>query len=157
MSNVHVNLAALGLELPRPPAARGAYDPVLISGDLAFLSGQVSREGDATIRGPVEDVSPQMVVRAGRACVLRSLSVLQAAIGDLDRVEAVLRMTGFVLCRTAAPPLSATLDAASDTLRIAFGERGRHARSAIGVAGLPDGGLLEIELAFRLRPQGSSQ
>jgi enamine deaminase RidA (YjgF/YER057c/UK114 family) len=149
MSKVRARLAELGLDLP-PAPAKGLYDPVCVVNDLAFVSGQVSRDGAATVRGPIERVSAQDALRAAQLSTLRALGALEEAIGDLDKVRRIVRVTGYVLCESQAPKLSAALDGASALLVDIFGARGRHARSAIGVAGLPDGGLIELDLLVQI-------
>ncbi|WP_321960325.1 RidA family protein [Paraburkholderia sp. J7] len=144
-------LAQLGMTLPSTPSPRGAYASVVIHRDIAYVSGQVSRAGEQVIAGPVDHATPPDVIRhAARTCVLRALSALAAALPATTRVERMLFLRGFV---NAVPDFvnhSQVMDEASRLLHEIFGDRGVHARSAIGVAGLPGGGLLEIELTVSL-------
>ncbi|WP_321803693.1 RidA family protein [Burkholderia sp. BCC1993] len=144
-------LAQLGMALPPTPSPRGAYVSVVIHHDIAYVSGQVSRVGEQVIAGPVDNATPPDVVRhAARTCVLRALSALAAALPTTMMVERILFLRGFV---NAAPDFvnhSQVMDEASLLLHEIFGDKGLHARSAIGVAGLPGGGLLEIELTVSL-------
>lgn len=147
MSSIQQRIAELGLELPQPPAPRGMYRPVAVHGSIAQVSGQLSREGDRVITGPVTAAtSPALIIRAGQACVLRALSALAHALGDLDRVEEILFVRGFVHAGPDFQDHSTVLDSASAVLLDIFGTAGAHARSAIGVASLPSGGLMEVEL-----------
>lgn len=141
-------LSELGLQLPEVPRPRGAYVPVVVHANIAYVSGQVSREGEATIRGPATSTTaPEIVIKAAHACVLRALSALdQAVVGGLDAVDRILFVRGFVHAEAGFQEHPRILDEVSLMLISIFGERGRHARSAVGVAGLPSGGLLEIEL-----------
>jgi enamine deaminase RidA (YjgF/YER057c/UK114 family) len=88
---------------------------------------------------------------AATTCVLRALSALEQAIGDLDKVEKVLYLRGFVYAEAGYEQYSKVLDHGSRLLIDLFGDRGRHARSALGVAGLPSSGLLEVELVIAVR------
>lgn len=140
-------LAGLGLHLPDPPRARGEYVPVVVHGNVAYVSGQVSRVGDAVIAGPVrDDTPPDVVAKAGRACVARALSALASAVGSLDNVDRILFVRGFVHVEGGFQNQSRILDEVSRLLVAIFGERGCHARSAVGVVGLPGGGTLEVEI-----------
>jgi enamine deaminase RidA (YjgF/YER057c/UK114 family) len=144
--SVREKLKALGLELPEAPSPKGDYVPVTIHGGVAYVSGQVCRQGDRVITGPVTDQTlPSLVNEAGQTCVLRALSVLDQAVG-LENVERILFVRGFVLGGEGFQGFSTVVDGASQLLIELFGERGRHARSAVGVAGLPGNGLLELEL-----------
>ncbi|WP_010172218.1 RidA family protein [Pseudomonas sp. PAMC 25886] len=144
--SVREKLKALGLELPEAPSPKGDYVPVTIHGGVAYVSGQVCRQGDHVITGPVTDQTlPSLVNEAGQTCVLRALSVLDQAVG-LENVERILFVRGFVLGGEGFQGFSRVVDGASQLLIELFGERGRHARSAVGVAGLPGNGLLELEL-----------
>lgn len=144
--SIHARLQALGLQLPPVPGPKGDYVPVTIHGGVAYVSGQVCRQGDGVICGPVSEHTPvQVVSEAGRVCALRALSVLEHAVG-LDNIERILFVRGFVYGTEDFQNFSRVVDGASQLLIDVFGEQGRHARSAIGVAGLPSGGLLELEV-----------
>ena len=138
-------LAQLGMTLPPPPSPRGAYVGVVIHDGIAYISGQVSRVGGEIIAGPVDHTTPPDLIRhAARTCVLLALSALAVALPSSTAVERILYLRGFV---NAVPDFvihSQVMDEASSLLHEIFGENGRHARSALGVAGLPGGGLLEI-------------
>jgi len=151
---VRERLAVLGLHLPEPPAPRREYVAAVVHGGLAYVSGQVSREGQQVITGPVTpDTPPAVLVHAARACVLRALSVLEQAIGCLDRVDRILFLRGFVHGGPGFQNHSQVLDEASRLLLSIYGDRGRHARSAVGVAGLPGGGMLEIGVPVATEPK----
>ncbi|MGF6771069.1 enamine deaminase RidA (YjgF/YER057c/UK114 family) [Paraburkholderia sp. GAS199] len=150
---IAARLAQLGLTLPPLPSPRGAYVGVVIHGGIAYISGQVSRTGDDIIAGPVDHTTPRESIRdAARTCVLRALSALAAALPSTMTVERVLFLRGFVNAVPEFGNHSQVLDEASLLLHEVFGESGQHARSAVGVAGLPGGGLLEIELTVALVP-----
>ncbi|MDB5834432.1 MAG: endoribonuclease [Caballeronia sp.] len=146
-------LAQLGLTLPVAPSPRGLYVGAVIHNDIALISGQVSRVGDEIITGPVDRDTPPDVIRlAARTCVLRALSVLVATLPSTTAVDRVLFLRGFVHAAPGFVNHSQVMDEASTLLHDIFGESGRHARSALGVASLPGNGLLEIELTVALTP-----
>ncbi len=146
MASPHDRLRDLGLTLPPVPSPQGAYRPVRLHGGLAYVAGQVSRAEEGIITGPVDEATdPDRIAAAARACALRALAVLEAAVG-LDHVTGILFLRGFVFAGPAFQGHPQVLDHVSHLLTAIFGEDGEHARSAVGVAGLPSGGMLEIEL-----------
>jgi enamine deaminase RidA (YjgF/YER057c/UK114 family) len=152
-SSIRLRVEQLGLTLPPPPSPRGIYSSLVIHQDVAYVSGQVSRVDDITIMGPVDDqTSSDTITAAAQACVLRALSILAEAESHVIRVERILFLRGFIKAVPAFKNHSLVLDEASTLLHRIFGERGQHARSAIGVNSLPSGGLMEIELTVALSP-----
>ncbi|MGV2140065.1 RidA family protein [Agrobacterium sp. 16-2014-1-2a] len=155
-SAIQPQLNHIGLRLPDSPAPRGKYSAVTIHNDIAYVAGQVSRLADDVITGPVDQTtSPEKIKLAAQACVLRALSVL-TTLEDSYVVERILFLRGYVHSTSEFTAHSAVLDHASDLLLAIFGERGHHARSAIGVASLPSAGLLEIELVVAVAPKPSA-
>ena len=153
--SVAQRLSQLGMTLPPPPSPRGAYTGVVIHRDIAYVSGQVSRVGEQVIAGPVDNATPPELIRhAARTCVLRALSALAAALPPTRSIERILFLRGFINAVPDFANHSQVMDEASSLLHEIFGDEGRHARSAIGVASLPGGGLLEIELTVSLTQPG---
>lgn len=150
---VEQRLRELGLELPEPVAPAFQYVAVVVHGGLAWVSGQIPRAGSRILMtGKVGgDISLEQAQGAARACVLQGLSQLRDALGDLDRVARVVKVTGFVASAPGFTQQPQVIDAASELLGQAFGEAGRHARSAVGVAELPRGVPVEIELVAAVR------
>jgi enamine deaminase RidA (YjgF/YER057c/UK114 family) len=143
-------LAELGLGLPGPYPPHDPLDAVVVHGGVARTSGQLPRDHDGHLVHPGTvglDLSVEQGAEAARWCALNALSVLRAELGSLDRIDRVLTVLGFVACRTGFDQQAAVVDGASRLLADVFGERGRHSRSAIGVAALPRGGAVEIEVA----------
>jgi enamine deaminase RidA (YjgF/YER057c/UK114 family) len=139
-------LKQMGLTLPETPVARGHYEPVVIHDGLAYVSGQVCRIADRVITGPITcDTPGELVIEAGQTCVLRALSLLERKIG-LESISQILFVRAFVYGAAGYFNYSAAADGASRLLIDLFDEKGRHARSAIGVAGLPGAGMLELEI-----------
>ena len=148
-------LTALGLELPKDWTPRGKFLPYRRDGDLIYLSGQICEwDGKVTLAGPVPDCPEhvQAARRAAEVCALNLLYRLQeAAKGDLDRVDCILRLGGFVNCAAGFPHTPAVIDGATDLFIALFGERGWHARTAVGVASLPGNAAVEVDAIARLK------
>jgi enamine deaminase RidA (YjgF/YER057c/UK114 family) len=149
---IEQKLVELAIELPPAVAPAFQYVPVTIHERLAFVSGQLPRQGDAFVTGKVGgDVDVEHARQAARLCILQGLACLNHALGSLDRVDRILKVTGFVASAPNFNQQPKVIDAASELLVEIFGEAGRHARSAIGVAELPRNAAVEIELIVGLR------
>ena len=150
---VEDKLKELGLTLPSPATPAFQYVPVTVHAGVAYVSGQLPKEGqEVRITGKVGDgIDLETAQRAARICILQGLSCLKAAIGSLDNVEQVLKLTGFIASAPGFVQQPKVLDAASMLLVELFGERGRHARSAVGVAELPRNAPVEIEMTVAVR------
>ena len=146
-------LAELGLALPAPRPRAGLYEGWVAAGELLFLSGQ-GADGWTGRLGA--DLTLDQGRRAARDCALNLLTQTRHALGSLDRVAQVVKVTGFVACTPEFGGVPAVVDGASALLVDLFGDRGRHARSAVGVAALPLGFAVEVEMVVRVRPAGRS-
>lgn len=145
-------LAELGIALPVAPAPAFQYVPVTVHERLAFVSGQLPRRGDLIITGKVgSDVDLEKGRDAARLCIMQGLACLNQALGSLDKVDRILKITGFVASAPGFNQQPKVIDAASELLVQVFGDMGRHARSAVGVAELPRNAAVEIELIVALR------
>jgi enamine deaminase RidA (YjgF/YER057c/UK114 family) len=145
-------LAQLGIRLPDPVAPLASYVPVRISGDHAYVAGQVPLE-DGTILSIGKlgaEVSIEQGQEATRRCVLQALAALRAALGSLDRVKGIVRVDVFVASAPGFTDQPAVANGASDLLVEIFGEEGRHARAAVGVSELPRGASVEVALIARI-------
>jgi enamine deaminase RidA (YjgF/YER057c/UK114 family) len=152
MTALSERLAALGLTLPaaQPPVA--SYVPARRSGDLLYLSGHVSRAAGRVVSGVVgDDVEPATATRLSRAIALDLLASAAGALGSVDAIVGVLRLTGYVRSARGFDGQPGVVNGASDLFVELFGEAGRHARSAVGVAELPLGAAVEIEAIFEVR------
>jgi len=152
-STVRARLTELGLTLhgPHPP-----HDPlaaVVVHDGVARTSGQLPRiEGRLTCLGRLGDtVTVEEGREAAAVCALNALAVLEAELGSLDRVERVLTVTGYVASAPDFHEQPTVVDGASQVLADLFGDAGRHTRSAIGVAALPRGGAVEIEVTVAVK------
>jgi enamine deaminase RidA (YjgF/YER057c/UK114 family) len=147
-------LDELGLVLPGPYPPHDPLDAVIVHGGRARTSGQLPRglNGRLVHPGVVgATVDVEQGAEAARWCALNALSVLHAELGSLTRVARVLTVLGFVACAPGFEQQPAVIDGASRLLFDVFGDAGRHSRSAIGVAALPRGGAVEIEVEVALR------
>jgi len=147
-------LAELGLTLPGPYPPHDPLDAVVVHGGVARTSGQLPRDEDGRLVHPGilgRDLTVDEGAEAASWCARNALSVLRAELGDLDRIERVLTVLGFVACTADFDQQASVVDGASRLLADVFGPAGRHSRSAIGVAALPRGGAVEIELAVALK------
>ena len=149
--------AAMLASLPEPPKPRGSYTPVLIHDGIAYVSGQVSRVGDEVIGGCLRAGDDLTKAReAARVSALRCLSALADAVSGLGHVRQILNVRGFVKSEPSFAAHAQVLDAASEVFLQALGDRGRHARIALGVSSIPSGGLVEIELTAAVNFSPSS-
>ena len=141
-----------GLKMPPTPKPVGAYRPLLVSGDLAFLSGQISKDAEnRIITGRLgADLSVEEGKQAARWAALQAVSLIQSEIG-IERTEQILRLVGYVQSTPEFHSQSDVMNGASELLEEIFGEKGRHARSAVGVVSLPLNAALELELTLRIR------
>lgn len=141
-------LAELGMSLPEvvPPVA--AYVPAVRTGSLVYTSGQVPmRDGSLMHAGTVGGaVTPDQAYECARQCVLNALAAVKAQVGDLAAVTRVVKVVGFVASTPDFTGQPQVVNGASELLGQVFGDAGQHARSAVGVAALPLGAPVEIEL-----------
>ncbi len=145
-------LADLGIELPPVPPAAGLYAPAVRSGSQLYISGQVPRAADGSGVAAVGKLGHDITVEEGaalaRVCALQALAIARAELGSLDRVVRVVRVAGYVASAPGFTGHPAVINGASQLLLDVFGEAGRHARIAIGVAELPAGVPVEVEFLF---------
>lgn len=143
-------LQELGIILPEAPKAVAAYVPARVAGSLCFTSGQLPfREGKLVAEGKVGDsVSLEEAQQAARQAALNAISVAAAAVGDLDRLEAVIKVVGFVQSAPDFHDQPQVINGASWVLEEIFQEQGRHARSAVGTNALPLNAAVEVECIF---------
>ena len=153
MSQVDDRLQELGLILPGPYPPHDPLDAIVVHGDRARTSGQLPRDHDGQLVHPGvlgRELSVEEGAEAARWCALNAISVLRAGLGSLDRIGRVLTVLGFVASAPGFEQQPAVIDGASKLLFEVFGDAGRHSRSAIGVAALPRGGAVEIEVEVAL-------
>jgi enamine deaminase RidA (YjgF/YER057c/UK114 family) len=152
-SAIETRLASLGVTLPDAPAPAANYVPFVQSGDLVFVSGQISSGPDGLITGRLGDgMDVAAGAAAAKACAISLLAQLKAACGgDIDRLVRVVKLTGFVNSTPDFTDQPKVINGASDFLVEALGDMGRHSRSAVSAASLPLGVAVEIEAIFQIR------
>jgi enamine deaminase RidA (YjgF/YER057c/UK114 family) len=150
---VEKRLAELGVTLHTPPSPVANYVGFVRTGNLLFVSGQVcvDPEGKLVAKGKLGGgVSLEEGQNAARACAINLLAQLKAALGDLDKVARVVRLGGFVNSTPDFVDGPKVLNGASDLMVAAFADRGRHARTTVGVAVLPNDAAVEVEALFEV-------
>lgn len=153
-------LESLGISLPGPFLPHDPLDAVVVHAGAARTSGSLPRtqDGQLLAMGLLgRDVTTEDGSAAAALCALNALSVLRDALGSLDSIERVLTVTAFVACVADFTEQPAVADGASKVLETVFGSAGRHTRSAIGVAALPRGAAVEIEVTVALRDSSTRE
>lgn len=153
MSEIEKRLADLGYELGVSPRPLGHYVRAVTTGRLVFVAGHgpFDARGETAFRGQVGgELTLAEGQEAARLCILACLSSLKAEIGDLDRVRRIVKLLGFVNCAPGFSATSPVIDGASELLGAVFGERGAHARAAIGTTVLPFDIPVEIEMVVEI-------
>ena len=151
-SNFEKNLENLGLSLPGTPAPAANYVPFVKSGNLLFVSGQISQDENGLITGKLgSDLDTEAGANAAKQCALSLLAQVRAACdGDMSRFKRVVKLTGFVNSTPDYTDQPKVVNGASDLLVELLGEAGRHSRSAVSAASLPLNVAVEIEGIFEL-------
>lgn len=145
-------IQSLGISLPAAPAPVGAYVPYVLSRGFLFISGQLPvRDGNLLHQGKVsEEVGIDSAQECARVCLLNALSQAKAALGSLDRLARIVRMTGYVSSSVGFTDQALVLNGASELANEIFGDAGRHSRVAIGVFELPLGSPVELEVTIEV-------
>ena len=153
MSKIEDHLAAKGIVLPTPNAPVANYVPFVRTGNLIHISGQVSVDPSGGVKGVVGgDVDVDKAVAAARTCGLNLLAQMKAATdGDLDRIVRVVKLGGFVQAGPDFFEIPKVINGCSDLMVEAFGDAGRHARSAVGVYRLPMNFAVEVDAVVEIR------
>ena len=141
-------LRELSIELPTPPSPAGSYIPVVTTGNLAFVSGQIPmKEGKVIFEGKVpEQQSLESARDAAKICIINGLAQLKANLGSLDKITKFVRISGFVNSNPEFTEQPKVINAASDLLVEIFGDMAKHSRIAVGVASLPLNATVEIDM-----------
>lgn len=150
---IAARLAELGISLPEPAKAVANYVPYVQAGNLVHISGQLSNDASGGIKGTVgDDVSPDQAQAAARMCGVNLLAQISAALdGDLERVVRVVKLGGFVQAAGDFTAIPAVINGCSDLMVEVFGDKGRHARSAVGVYRLPLGFAVEVDAIVEVK------
>ncbi len=145
-------LKELGIELPAVPKPAGLYAPCVRSGNQLFVSGQVPmKDGAPALVGKLgAEVTIEQAAPLARQCALQALAIVRQEVGSLDNITKVIRVGGFVASAAGFTDHPKVINGASQVLLDVFGEAGRHARIAVGLAELPSGVPVEIEFLFEV-------
>ena len=145
---IEKRLEELSIEIPTPPSPAGSYIPVVITGNLAFVSGQIPmKEGKVVFEGKVpEKQSLDSARNAAEICIINGLAQLKANLGSLDRITKFVRISGFVNSNPDFVEQPKVINAASDLLVEIFGDMAKHSRIAVGVTSLPLNSTVEIDM-----------
>ncbi|GAB77049.1 Enamine deaminase RidA, house cleaning of reactive enamine intermediates, YjgF/YER057c/UK114 family [Austwickia chelonae] len=152
MSQVEERLAAMGLTVPEVAAPVAAYVPAIQDGRRVYTSGQLPLvAGELAGAGLVgADLSAEQAQELARTCALNAIAAVKSVIGDLDKVAQVIKVVGFVASAPGFTGQPVVINGASELLAQAFGDKGAHARSAVGVAALPLNAPVEVEMIVAL-------
>jgi len=136
----------LGIKLPSPPTPAGSYIPVVKTGDLIYISGQIPMEnGKVKFTGKVSDKNLETAQQSARMCAINILAQIKRELGDLDKVSKIVKISGFVNSVPEFTQHPKVINSASDLIFEIFGEKGKHSRIAVGVVSLPLNSMTEID------------
>ena len=149
---IEKRLKDLGISIPNAPKPAGSYVPVVLTGRLAFVSGQIPiKDGQVVYQGKVGDTqSIDDAQEAAKLCVINGLAQIEAYCGTLDNLEKIIKISGFVNSTKDFTEHPKVINAASDLLMKIFDEKGRHSRIAIGVSSLPLNATVEIDMVVEI-------
>lgn len=144
-------LAEAGIVLPEPRAPVANYVPFVITGNLLFISGQVSAGPDGLVTGRLgETMTLEEGQAAARICGINLIAQIRSALGDLERVKRVVKLGGFVSAAPDFTDIPKVVNGCSDLMVLAFGDAGRHARSAVACPVLPMGAAVEVDAVVEI-------
>ena len=145
-------IKSLGINLPIPPSPAGSYIPVVKSGNLLYVSGQIPMEdGKVAFTGKVSDANIETAQKSARICAINILAQLKKELGDLEKISKIVRISGFVNSVPEFTQHPKVINAASDLFYEIFGECGKHSRIAVGVSSLPLNSMTEIDAIVEMK------
>ena len=143
---IEEKIKSIGIKLPNPPSPAGSYIPVVKSGNLLYVSGQIPMEdGKVAFTGKVSDANIETAQKSARICAINILAQLKKELGDLEKISRIVRLSGFVNSEPEFTQQPKVINAASDLFYEIFGECGKHTRIAVGVSSLPLNSMTEID------------
>ena len=150
---VAARIAELGITLPEPAKPVASYVSFVQSGNLVYISGQLSNDASGGIKGTVGvDVTPEKALAAARLCAINLIAQISASVdGDLERVVRIVKLGGFVQAGPGFTAIPAVINGCSDLMVEVFGDAGKHARSAVGVYKLPLGFAVEVDAIVEVK------
>ncbi len=153
MMTIEQKLNSLGLTLPQTPKPVAAYIPAIQVDNMVYTSGQIPVvTGELKFKGKLgREISQEQGYEAAKICAINALSAIKSVIDDLDRIEQIVKVVGFVASTDGFTDQPAVINGASEFLKELFGEKGAHARSAVGMAELPLGAAVELEMIVKVK------
>lgn len=149
---IEEKIESIGIKLPSPPTPAGSYVPVVKTGSLLFVSGQIPMEnGKVVFTGKVSDNNLETAQKSARMCAINILAHLKRELGDLDKISKIVRLSGFVNSVPEFSQQPKVINPASDLFFEIFGEKGKHSRIAVGVASLPLNSMTEIDAIVEIQ------
>ena len=149
---INEKIKSLGINLPIPPSPAGSYIPIVKSGNLLYVSGQIPMEdGKVVFTGKVSDTNIETAQKSARICAINILAQLKKELGDLEKISKIVRISGFVNSVPEFTQQPKVINAASDLLYEIFGECGKHSRIAVGVSSLPLNSMTEIDAIVEMK------
>lgn len=149
---IEEKIKLIGIKLPNPPSPAGSYIPVVKSGNLLYVSGQIPMEdGKVSFTGKVSDANIETAQKSARICAINILAQLKKELGDLEKISRIVRLSGFVNSSPEFTQQPKVINAASDLFYEIFGECGKHSRIAVGVSSLPLNSMTEIDAIVEIR------
>ena len=149
---INEKIKSLGINLPIPPSPAGSYIPVVKSGNLLYVSGQIPMEdGKVVFTGKVSDTNIETAQKSARICAINILAQLKKELGDLEKISKIVRISGFVNSVPEFTQHPKVINAASDLFYEIFGECGKHSRIAVGVSSLPLNSMTEIDAIVEIK------
>lgn len=149
---IEQKIESLGIKLPSPPTPAGSYIPVVRTGNLMYISGQIPmNNGKVMFTGKVSDDNLEIAQQSARMCAINILAQIKRELENLDKVSKIVRISGFV---NSVPEFSQhpkVINSASDLIFEIFGEKGKHSRIAVGVSSLPLNSMTEIDAIVEVK------
>lgn len=149
---IEEKIKSIGIKLLNPPNPAGSYIPVVKSGNLLYVSGQIPMEdGKVVFTGKVSDANIETAQKSARVCAINILAQLKKELGDLEKISRIVRLSGFVNSVPEFTQQPKVINAASDLFYEIFGECGKHSRIAVGVSSLPLNSMTEIDAIVEIK------
>ena len=143
---IEEKLEELGIKLPNPPTPAGSYVPVVRTGNLLYISGQIPMEnGKVVFTGKVSNENMEVAQKSAKMCAINILAQIKRELGDFEKVIKIIKLSGFVNSIPEFSQQPKIINSASDLMFEIFGEKGKHSRVAVGVASLPLDAMTEID------------
>lgn len=151
--SIENRMKELNIELPPCPSPAAVYAPAVLSDNIIYISGQTPKEGDKLLyKGKIgQDLSIEDGQNAARLCAIRCISAAREIVKNLDNIDRILKITGYVNCCGDFEKHSQVIDGASILLEEIFGEKGKHSRAAVGCSSLPGNAAVEIEMIVKVK------